>query len=184
MTSQPTIVPTNLHELFHRRKYVPKGRAPMTAEQRERTARSIRRSPITAALNSREISVQCGNLERVALIDAILAERTEIERRLNAERKEQRPFQLRKLDIPDTWRPAAEVIAKEQGTTVKEMLSGYSGRRVYPARCAFWHHLRHVRGVSYSEIGRRTGGYDHSSVWYGVRKWENHMSKNTGITNG
>lgn len=181
-------IPTSEHYRTGR-KYVPKGRAPMTAEQKARTERFIRRLCTSQAMDQLESSRRCGNHDRVEVIEATLAAMAEERKaRHDAKRAEMppaRPRRQRELRLLASWRPAAEAIAQQHGLTVNEMLSGSGTRKIYPARVAFWRYLRRDRGVSYGEIGRRTGGYDHSTVWYGIENWEAKVAaNNNNPTNG
>jgi len=165
--------PIAMHELFRHRVQTRKGRAPMTQSQKARTASHIRRIHGTqAALDQLESARRCGNTERATLILSVMAD-------LDAKRKEAHEAALAKLrqnreriiSLRPSWRPIAEAVAKKHRMGVREMLDRYRSRRVVIARQAFWAELRQ-RGFSFSEIGRRTGGYNHTTVLYGVRQHE------------
>lgn len=117
-------------------------------------------------------AVRRGNLVRVRIIREVLAQKTE--RRLRLSQRPAlpcRPHQMRK-----SWMSIAEQVAAAHGVAVKDMLSGSRVPRLATARWELWF-LLHERGISLAEIGRRTGGYHHTTVMYGVGKWAERVEK-------
>ena len=61
-------------------------------------------------------------------------------------------------------------VADSYGLTAKELRSRSRVRSIsHPRAVAYWLLRRHVPGISFPEIGRHLGGFDHSSVMYGCR---------------
>ena len=61
-------------------------------------------------------------------------------------------------------------VAEHFGLTVEQLRSRSRVRAIsHPRAVAFWLLRRYVPGISFPEIGRKLGGFDHSSVMYGHR---------------
>lgn len=144
------------------RRKQPSTRRPLSAERKDRIAKWVRRESQSKVESSMEISIQCGNVERAALIAELLAARV-------APTPRPKP-PVRELRLCDGWRPIAEDVARRHSVAVRDMLSGWRSPALVVARQEFWWRLRE-RGVSLAEIGRRTGGYHHTSVRHGVMLW-------------
>lgn len=112
-----------------------------------------------------EVSLQCGNHERAALIASVLAARA-----LSRRNPPREPLPVREVRLRASWRELVAQIAGKHGVSVRDLLAGRRVPSLVDARHELWWHLNR-RGVSLAEIGRRTGGYDHTSVMYGVRRW-------------
>lgn len=145
------------------RRRQPSTRRPLTPERRAKIANWVRRASYTQIADSMEVSIQIGNTERAALIAELLAAKTA------APAPRPKPA-LRELRLRASWRPIAAEVAARHGVAVKDMLSGWRNVALREARFEFWYLLKQ-RGVSLAEIGRRTGGYDHTSVRHGVMVW-------------
>lgn len=144
------------------RRKQPSTRLPLSAERKERIAKWVRRESQSKVESSMEISIQCGNVERAALIAELLAAR------VVPAPKPKPP--VRDLRLRASWHPIAEDVARRHRLAVKDMLSGWRSPALVVARQEFWW-LLNQRGVSLAEIGRRTGGYDHTTVRHGVLVW-------------
>lgn len=157
------VTATHLDYAPTRRKQT-SARKALTPERRERIKKWVRRASRSQVADSMEVSIQCGNVERAALIAELLAVR-----------EHPRPTKpmppVRKLRLRASWRPIAEDVARRHGVSAREMLSGWRIPALREARFEFWWVLW-MGGASLAEIGRRTGGYDHTSVRHGVMKWE------------
>ena len=112
-------------------------------------------------------AIRAGNFERAAIL------RDALDRKL-ARRREwisaHQPRPMRATRMCAAWHPIAAEVANRHGVTVTEMLSGWRTVSLRQARFEFWWVLSQ-RGASLAEIGRRTGGYDHTTIMHGVRQW-------------
>ena len=155
------------------RRQARKGHAPLTPERKARILRWARTERPTVIEDSMIASIQSGNTARAELIAPILAERRAVwaaKRAQWAANRLAREPKPRTLRLCAAWVPIAEAVAAQHGVAVKDMLSGRRVVRFREARTEFWWVLWQ-RGIAYAEIGRRTGGYDHTSVRHGVMKW-------------
>ena len=152
------------------RRPQPSKRRPLSAERRAKIANWVRRASVNQVSDSMEVSLQCGNTERAALIAELLAART-------APRPPRPKPALRELRLRASWRPLADEVAARHGVAVKDMLSGWRSPALVAARQEFWWRLNQL-GVALAEIGRRTGGYDHTSVRHGVMVWAKRVGAN------
>ena len=148
----------------------PSKRRPMSAERRDKIANWVRRASVNQVSDSMEVSLQCGNTERAALIAELLAARS-------APRPSRPKPALRELRLRASWRPIADEVAARHGVAVRDMLSGWRSPHLVAARHEFWWRLNQL-GVALAEIGRRTGGYDHTSVRHGVLVWAERVAMN------
>lgn len=89
------------------------------------------------------------------------------------------PLRTPGFHVPDTtfkpfprWRPAIKSICRRHGVAWKEIIQSDRLPRVVDCRHHIWWTLRTKYGAALTQIGRRTGGFDHSSVLHGVRRWE------------
>lgn len=69
-----------------------------------------------------------------------------------------------------TWRPIIAEVATRHRIHPRDMLCGWKGTKAVAARHELWWRLNQ-RGVSLGEIGRRMGGFHHTTVMHGVGKW-------------
>lgn len=81
------------------------------------------------------------------------------------------PRGQRQASPPPMWIPIITEIAKTHRLHPKDMMSGWKSDECVAARQELWFVLKN-RGISLTEIGRRTGGYHHTTVAHGVGKWE------------
>lgn len=70
------------------------------------------------------------------------------------------------------WMPTIEAICERHGVAWREVLAGYHDRRVAACRHDIWAELYANFDSSFATIGRRTGGYDRSTVRSGVRRFQ------------
>lgn len=90
------------------------------------------------------------------------------------------PRSRRQCNPHEAWRPIIAEVADRHRLHPRDMMSGWKSNQAVAARQELWWLLNRERGISYAEIGRRTGGYDHTSVRHGVLVWE----KRVGVANG
>lgn len=65
-----------------------------------------------------------------------------------------------------------EMVAQHYNTTPLDLDGPLRNDNIALARHVFWYFARRFNGMSLTEIGRRCGGRDHTSVRYGVMKVE------------
>lgn len=68
------------------------------------------------------------------------------------------------------WRPIIAEVSARHGMHPKDVMCGWKSDRAVAARYEIFWRLNQS-GVGLAEIGRRLGGYDHTTVRHGVRKW-------------
>ena len=82
--------------------------------------------------------------------------------------------------VRDARRPAARIIeevAKMSGLTVGDIKGHIRDRHIVKARhFAMWR-CRGETDLSLPALGREFGGRDHTTILHGVRRWEQHWSK-------
>jgi hypothetical protein len=136
-------------------------------------AEALIRNTRTAALECRLVAIadrasrglpRAGDAEVAALAETILAERAA------PRRKVERP--KRDVRICTAWRPIIDDVCSRHRLSYDELITATKADRIVKCRHEIWHSLNKVRGVALAEIGRRFGGYDHSSVLHGVRMHE------------
>lgn len=69
-----------------------------------------------------------------------------------------------------SWRPLIADVATTHRLHPRDMLGGWKCPKAVAARQELWWRLNQ-RGVALSEIGRRLGGFHHTTVMHGVRQW-------------
>lgn len=134
----------------------------------ERTRRWAMKSGPATLEDQLPGALRRGNMERVSIIQDALAHKAARRDRIAARKRpvpKERPTRL-----CAAWVPLAREVAAKHGVTTRDMLSGYRTARLASARWEFWSLLAD-RGVSLAEIGRRTGGYHHTTVMHGVAAW-------------
>lgn len=107
---------------------------------------------------------------RVAALQSIVDERGYQSPRLGSaksHRSPPRPF-LR-------WQSIIDDVCRRHRVTRQYLFSGYKDEIVVAARHELWWTIRTRFSVSYPQIGARLGGYDHSSIYYGVRAWQRRL---------
>lgn len=124
-------------------------------------------------------AIRAGNFARAAILRDVLDRKTKRRQEWIAARRVTPPVRATRMCA--AWHPIAADVAKRHGVTVADMLSGWRTKVLRDARWEFWF-LLSQRGVSLAEIGRRTGGYDHTSVMHGVRQWAARIEQES--TNG
>lgn len=134
-----------------------KPRPPLTAEEREVCIAYAKRSPLWV-LRNRVNALSLGAHERSAIYQAEID--AKVQRKVAAKRPYREPVK-RVPCLPLTWRPVADEVAQAHGLSVSDMLQHRRHARV---RREFWYRIRDERGASYADIGRRTGGYNHTTV--------------------
>ena len=142
---------------------------------RERIIKWMRNTSTDKLESNLEGAIRAGNTPRADLLRATLERRT-------APRPAKHRPAVKTRQTPrlcDPWHPIAEQVAQRHGIAVRDMLSGWREPRLVQARHEFWWRL-HRRGVALAEIGRRCGGYDHTSVRHGVLKMEEKMQVEVG----
>lgn len=90
------------------------------------------------------------------------------------------PRSRRTYNPPPPWRPVIAEVAARHSIHPRDMLCGWKSRTAVAARQELWWLLNRQRGISLAEIGRRLGGFDHTTVSHGVRVWE----KRVGVADG
>lgn len=75
------------------------------------------------------------------------------------------------------WRPVIEEICRRHRVTWREFVRGYADRRYVACRHEVWWTIRERFGASYPDIGRRTGGFHHSTVLIAVRAYDQNERK-------
>ncbi len=68
------------------------------------------------------------------------------------------------------WRAIIDQVAEAHGLRLNELFGRNRRRAVVTARHEAWHRLRHETSMSLIEIGKKTGGFDHSTIFWGVKK--------------
>ena len=81
------------------------------------------------------------------------------------------PRSRRVVTPHEAWRPIIRDVAAAHNIHPRDMPSGWKADHAVRARHELWWRL-HRRGASLAEIGRRLGGFDHTTVSHGVRVWE------------
>ena len=117
-----------------------------------------------------ESARRAGNTLRAELLQTTLAARAA---RQEARRLAALPPCMRPRLAPRVcmaWRPIVEEVCARHRVSLTELTGGRRVTQVRAARHELWWRLSQ-RGVSYAEIGRRLGGYDHTSVRHGVMVW-------------
>jgi hypothetical protein len=116
-------------------------------------------------------AIRAGSTERAALLQETLARRRQ---RQEMQKLARMPRHLRPRPTPrlcGPWRPIVDEVCLRHRVSLGELTGGRRVLQVRRARHELWFLLHSQRGVSFAEIGRRLGGFDHTSVSYGVRKW-------------
>lgn len=73
-----------------------------------------------------------------------------------------------------TWRPIITDICTRRRIASRDVLSCYRSPALVAARYELFWSLNRVHGAALSDIGRRLG-YHHTTVMYGVRRWQEHL---------
>lgn len=67
------------------------------------------------------------------------------------------------------WRAAIRDIVSHHDVCRKDLEAGWRDARHVRCRHEIWWHLHKVMGVPLNQIGKRLGGFHHSTVLHGVR---------------
>lgn len=134
----------------------------------EKTIRWAERAGPTTISDQLPGAIRAGNFARAAILRDVLDRK--LARRAAWVAQRSRPRPVRPTRLCTAWEPLAEDVARGHGVTVADMLSGWRDTALRQARFEFWF-LLWKRGIAFAEIGRRTGGYDHTSVRHGVLQW-------------
>lgn len=70
------------------------------------------------------------------------------------------------------WQPIIDELVRKYGVCLKDLRNGWKSARYVRCRYEIWWSLNKLRGISLSEIGRRLGGFHHTSVMHGVRMFD------------
>ena len=116
-------------------------------------------------------------IERATILADVLAERRA---RAAYRRRSPRVVRDRPVRMVAAWRPIIDNICARHGLKLREVISDYQATPLVAARHELWWTIRQ-RGVSFPEISRRLGGFDHSTVMYGVRQWAKKMEQQDGM---
>jgi len=119
-----------------------------------------------------ETALRRDQLERACILADVLATR---KARQQFRRVRPRVYHDRPIRMVLTWRPIIDEICARHGLPVSKVISDYRDERPVAARQELWWTLNQ-RGASLQEIGRRVGGFHHTTVMYGVRQWEKKMA--------
>lgn len=74
------------------------------------------------------------------------------------------------------WKPMIAEIAAAHRIHPRDMMCGLKSNKAVAARHELWWRL-YQRGFSLAEIGRRLGGFHHTTVMHGVAQWAAHEQK-------
>lgn len=68
-----------------------------------------------------------------------------------------------------TWRPVIDAVCRRHRLTLKDVLTTSRLPHLVACRYEIWWTIRQEFGSSLPDIGRRLGGFDHSTVHHGLR---------------
>ena len=74
------------------------------------------------------------------------------------------------------WRAGIDEICRRHGMTFERVMVDSKVDKLVHCRHEIWWWLHRLRGTSLPEIGRRFGGFHHTTVLHGVRKHEERMA--------
>lgn len=80
-----------------------------------------------------------------------------------------------------TTRTITREVARHYHVTPERIMSRDRSRIYFLPRRMTWGLARELTPLSVTEIGRRTGGFDHSSVLHGLRQFDEQVSSNPAI---
>jgi hypothetical protein len=79
--------------------------------------------------------------------------------------------------INGRWKSIVREVCTKHGVSINDIRSHIRSRPVVAARHEAMYRLRTETGLSLPEIGRRMGGFDHSSTLYAVSKYREILEK-------
>ncbi len=122
-----------------------------------------------------EGALRADNLPRATILADVLADRLARRASMTQSRKrKQRPVRM-----VTNWRPVVDAICASHGLHARDLATDTRARKVVEARQELWFRLSQ-RGVAFSEIGRRLGGFHHTTVMHGVRQWAARLEATNG----
>lgn len=68
-----------------------------------------------------------------------------------------------------SWRPVIRDIVQRHDVCPKDLEAGWKDARHVRCRHEIWWHLNKKLGVPFNQIGKRLGGFHHSTILHGVR---------------
>ena len=81
----------------------------------------------------------------------------------------------------EAWRPIISEVMARYDLCEKDVKAGWKNARYVRCRHEIWWNIRKRLGISLNQIGRRLGGYHHTSVRHGVLLWEEGLAGRTTI---
>lgn len=72
----------------------------------------------------------------------------------------------------EAWRPIIREVIARHDVCEKDVKSGWKNARYVRCRHEIWWNIHKRLGISLNQIGRRLGGYHHTTVMHGVNLWE------------
>jgi chromosomal replication initiation ATPase DnaA len=109
--------------------------------------------------------------------EAVRRELAEMMRRANAAAKQARSIPDRKPMSPVGFEQIVRRICKATGFTREQIASNDRHRPLAEARQAIFYWTRRLTDYSYPEIGRRLGGFDHTTALHAVRVYPQKRAK-------
>lgn len=74
------------------------------------------------------------------------------------------------------WRPVIAEVCRRRRVGWRNIISKSRLPNIVRCRFEIWWQIRTRFGASFLEIGKRTGGFHHTSVMYGVGQWQERVA--------
>lgn len=127
----------------------------------------------TEALHARALGAERrGDTDLLAYIESLIAAR---ERRAADRSKPKMPKIVRLPNLYSHWQPIIDEACRRHGVCRRDLLSGWRTPRAAMCRFDIWHTIHAFHGTSMTRIGKRFGGYHHTSVRHGILTWQAHL---------
>lgn len=122
-----------------------------------------------------EGAIRARNEERAELLRFVLKSRAD--RLAKQLARHQRRTSNRPAPRPcRSWQAVINDVCDHHKVEPRDVLEGWRTARLAACRFELWWTLNSM-GASLSEIGRRLGGYHHTTVMHGVRQWAARMEE-------
>lgn len=83
--------------------------------------------------------------------------------------------------INSRWRDIIKQVSLKHGVSILEIRGRYRDQRIVKARHEVFYRMRMETGFSFPEIGRRVGGFDHSTAINGYRTHMQQIKDGTAL---
>lgn len=164
-------------EHLKRKAFLGLSRQAQNARRRERIAREEREKAEAEEL-LRQQAIEAEERAKRERWRRSWARMINIARRQHYAHRDIREFaHQREIAVTSQIKEIIKEVSELTGVSVAEIKSNRRSKHIVRARFLIWWRARQETFYSLPEIGRRTGGKDHTTVLHGVRKFEAALAK-------